>query len=220
MQIDGSEHRRFEPKHTSCTLLVFTDDATSRLMQLRFVPSESTRSYLEALEGYLTEHGCLAAFYLDKYLVFRVSDADAVAAGVAGQDMTKFGRALAELNIEILYASSSQNKGRVERANRTLQNHLVKRLHLEGISTIEAATAFMPGFVERNRLRFALPPARPDNLHRPLKLSLSKPGGILDRRSRSPASRSSTVTRRDIRATRPSTGISTSPSIVRSAWMR
>ena len=42
VQIDGSEHRWFENRGEPCTLLVFIDDATSRLMQLRFVPSEST----------------------------------------------------------------------------------------------------------------------------------------------------------------------------------
>jgi transposase len=41
VQIDGSEHRWFEGRADPCTLLVFIDDATGRLMQLRFVPSES-----------------------------------------------------------------------------------------------------------------------------------------------------------------------------------
>lgn len=53
IQIDGSQHRWFEDRGESCTLLVFIDDATSKLMQLRFVPSESTGSYFEALQGYL-----------------------------------------------------------------------------------------------------------------------------------------------------------------------
>lgn len=48
IQIDGSDHRWFEQRGEPCTLLVFIDDATSRLMQLRFVPSESTGSYFEA----------------------------------------------------------------------------------------------------------------------------------------------------------------------------
>ena len=47
--------------------------------------------------------------------------------------MTQFGRALAELNIEIICANSSQAKGRVERScNRTLQDRLVKELRLAG----------------------------------------------------------------------------------------
>jgi hypothetical protein len=63
--------------------------------------------------------------------------------------MTQFGRALNELNIEILCASSSQAKGRVERTNRTLQDRLVKDLRLAGISTMAAGNAFLPGFIER-----------------------------------------------------------------------
>ena len=116
IQIDGSDHRWFEQRGEPCTLLVFIDDATSKLMQLRFVPSESTDSYFEALSGYLTEHGCPTAFYSDKHTVFRVNRPDAK----GGSGMTQFGRALAELNIEILCANSSQAKGRVERANRKL----------------------------------------------------------------------------------------------------
>ena len=42
VQIDGSGQRWFEDRAEPCTLLVFVDDATSRLMQLRFVLSEST----------------------------------------------------------------------------------------------------------------------------------------------------------------------------------
>ena len=80
-------------------------------MQLRFVPSESTDSYFEALNGYLTTHGCPTAFYSDKHTVFRVNRPDAK----GGSGMTQFGRALAELNIEILCAHSSQAKGLVER---------------------------------------------------------------------------------------------------------
>ena len=66
VQIDGSQHRWFEDRDEPCTLLVFIDDATSKLMQLRFVPSESTSSYFEALQGYLQSHGCPVAFYSDK----------------------------------------------------------------------------------------------------------------------------------------------------------
>jgi hypothetical protein len=118
VQIDGSEHRWFEDRAGPCSLLVFIDDATGRLMQLRFVPSESAFAYFEALQGYLKDHGCPVAFYSDKHSVFRVARKEAK----GGQGMTQFGRALAELNIEILCANSSQAKGRVERVNRTLQD--------------------------------------------------------------------------------------------------
>jgi transposase len=166
VQIDGSEHRWFEDRGDPCSLLVFIDDATGKLMQLRFVRSESAFSYFEALELYLKGHGAPVAFYSDKHSVFRVAKKDAK----GGQGMTQFGRALSELNIEILCANSSQAKGRVERANRTLQDRLVKELRLAEISDMEAGNAFLPGFIEHYNDRFARTPARPENLHRPLNI--------------------------------------------------
>jgi len=84
--------------------------------------------------------------------------------------MTQFGRALAELNVEILCENSSQAKGRVERANRTLQDRLVKELRLAGISSMEDGNAFLEGFIQRYNAKFAKAPAKPDNLHRSLNI--------------------------------------------------
>jgi transposase len=165
VQIDGSEHRWFEDRGPRCTLIVFIDDATGRLVALQFAQSESAFAYFEALKGYLTSHGRPLAFYSDKHSVFRVSKPQAQ----GGQGMTQFGRALSELGIEILCANSSQAKGRVERVNRTLQDRLVKELRLEGISTIKAANAYLPAFIARFNERFASLPARPNDLHRPLE---------------------------------------------------
>ena len=142
-------------------------------MQLRFVASESTFSYFEALEGYLSDHGRPVAFYSDKHTVFRVAQQGAK----SGHGMTQFGRAMNELNIEILCANSSQAKGRVERANRTLQDRLVKELRLAGVSDMEAGNVFLPGFMERYNARFAKVPRRPDDLHRPLN---AEPGRLRD----------------------------------------
>lgn len=175
VQIDGSDHRWFEDRAPPCTLLVFIDDATSTLMQMRFVPSESTFSYFNALEGYLAEHGRPVAFYSDKHSIFRVAKTSAK----SGYGMTQFGRALAELNIEILCASSSQAKGRVERANRTLQDRLVKELRLAGISDMETANAFLPSFMAQHNARFACLPARPEDLHRAVNAPASRVQDIL-----------------------------------------
>jgi transposase len=167
VQIDGSEHRWFEDRNDPCSLLVFIDDATGKLMQLRFVRSESAFTYFEALEIYLKDHGAPVAFYSDKHSVFRVARKDAK----GGQGMTQFGRALCELNIEILCANSSQAKGRVERMNRTLQDRLVKDLRLAGVSSMEDGNAFLPGFMKRHNARFAVTPARSGDLHRPLNIA-------------------------------------------------
>ena len=178
VQIDGSEHRWFEDRGPPCSLLVFIDDATGKLMQLRFVRSESAFTYFEALGLYLRDHGAPVAFYSDKHSVFRVAKKDAK----GGQGMTQFGRALSELNIEILCANSSQAKGRVERMNRTLQDRLVKELRLAGIDTMEAGNAFLPGFMEDYNKRFAIVPARPEDLHRPMNLAPDRLAEILCKR--------------------------------------
>lgn len=178
VQIDGSEHRWFEDRGPPCSLLVFVDDATGKLMQLRFVRSESAFTYFEALALYLTRHGAPIAFYSDKHSVFRVAKKDAR----GGQGMTQFGRALSELNIEILCANSSQAKGRVERMNRTLQDRLVKELRLAGIDTMAAGNAFLPGFMEDYNKRFAIVPARSDDLHRPMNLAPDRLAEILCKR--------------------------------------
>jgi len=135
-------------------------------MHLCFVKSESTFSYFEALQGYLTDHGRPVALYSDKHTVFRVAQQGAK----SGHGMTQFGRALNELNIEILCANSSQAKGRVKRANRTLQDRLLKELRLAGISDMNTANTYLPGFMKRHNTKFAKTPHKSDNLHRALNV--------------------------------------------------
>jgi transposase len=162
IQIDGSDHRWFEDRDAPCTLIVAVDDATGAIQEMRFVPSESTFAYFEMLAGYLRLHGKPVAFYSDKHSVFRVAKADAK----SGHQATQFGRALLELNIEILCANSSQAKGRVERKNRTLQDRLVKEMRLDNVTGMAAGNDWLPGYIQRHNQQFARTPARPDNLHR------------------------------------------------------
>ena len=165
VQIDGCEHWWFEDRAPPCTLLVFVDDATSRLMELRFVASESAFDYFQATRRYLEAHDKPLAFYSDKHSVFRVQRREAA----SGDGYTQFGRALAELGIEIICANAPQAKGRVERAHLTLQDRLVKELRLRGISDVESANAFLPEFVESYNARFARPPRNPKDLHRAVR---------------------------------------------------
>jgi hypothetical protein len=164
IQIDGSEHWWFESRGPRCTLLVYIDDATSRLMHLQFVESESTFDYFAATRAYLERYGKPVAFYSDKHGVFRVNRKDAI----GGDGMTQFGRALHALNIDIICANSSQAKGRVERANGTLQDRLVKEMRLSGIDTIAAGNAFLPAFMEKYNARFAKAPFDDHDVHRAL----------------------------------------------------
>lgn len=164
VQIDGCEHAWFEERAPACTLLVYVDDATSRLMTLHFTASESTFSYYEATRAYIECHGKPGAFYSDRASVFRKTRADK-----SGSRVTQFGRAMYELNIDAFCANSSPAKGRVERAHLTLQDRLVKELRLRGIQTIEAANAYARSFMATYNARFAKPAKSAFDAHRPLR---------------------------------------------------
>jgi len=164
VQIDGSPHDWFEGRAPKCTLLVFVDDATSRLMYLQFVEAETTFNYFAGVRSYLTEFGKPLAFYSDKFGVFRVNIPNAL----SGTGLTQFGRALKELDIELICAHSPQAKGRVERANQTLQDRLTKELRLRGIGTLAAANAYLPEFIVDYNQRFAVAPRLAESAHRPL----------------------------------------------------
>jgi transposase len=165
IQIDGCDHEWFEDRAPRCTLLVYVDDATSRLMELRFVASESTFDYFASTQAYLERHGKPVAFYSDKASIFRANGSEAR----RSDGLTQFGRALSELNIDIICANTPQAKGRVERAHLTLQDRLVKELRLRGLSTPEAANAYAPEFTRNYNGRFAKAPLSDHDVHRPVR---------------------------------------------------
>jgi hypothetical protein len=68
--------------------------------------------------------------------------------------MTQFGRAMHELNIDVLCTNSASAKRRIERSFGTLQDRLTKEMRLEGICTIKAANAFLPKFLEDHIRRY------------------------------------------------------------------
>lgn len=167
VQIDGSPHAWFEDRAPACTLLVYIDDATGRLMELLFVPVETTFNYFAATRRYLDRHGCPVAFYSDQHGIFKVNAKNAL----SGSGMTQFGQAMKALGIEIICAHTPQAKGRVERVNQTLQDRLVKELRLQKISSMEAANAFAPEYMVDFNRRFAVQARSNHDAHRPLSFS-------------------------------------------------
>jgi transposase len=165
VQIDGSDHAWFEARGERCTLLVYIDDATGKLLELLFVPDETFFAYCEASRHYFERYGKPVAFYSDKHGIFRINSEQPI---VTGSGMTQFGRAMKDLDIQIICANSPQAKGRVERANQTLQDRLVKELRLRNLSSIEAGNAYLPEFREDFNRRFAVPARSTHDAHRPL----------------------------------------------------
>ena len=160
VQIDGSPHDWFEDRGPRCTLIVYIDDATSRLLALGFFAAETTEAYMETTRAHLAAQGRPVAYYSDRYGVFRVNKKDREGA------LTQFSRALRTLDIAALQAGSPQAKGRVERANPTLQDRLVKEMRLRGIDDMAAGNAYLPEFMADFNRRFAVAPRNPADAHR------------------------------------------------------
>jgi transposase len=165
VQIDGSDHDWFEGRAPSCTLLVYIDDATGQLLELWFVPEETFFGYCEASRHYFERYGKPVAFYSDKHGIFRVNQPRPLG---TTSGLTQFGRAMQELDVQIICANTPQAKGRIERANQTLQDRLVKELRLRRISDVDSANAFLPEFRTDYNRRFAVVPRSNHNAHRPL----------------------------------------------------
>jgi transposase len=165
VQIDGSDHAWFEERGSRCTLLVYIDDATGQLGELWFVLDETFFAYCEASRHYFERYGKPLAFYSDKHGIFRVNQPRPLGTTIG---LTQFGRAMQELDIQIICANSPQAKGRIERANQTLQDRLVKELRLRGISDIDSANAYLPEFRADFNRRFAVQPRSSHDAHRSL----------------------------------------------------
>jgi transposase len=164
VQIDGCEHHWFEDRSPKCVLLVYVDDATGKLMALRMCESESSFSYFHATRSYLLRHGKPVALYSDKAGVFRVN----AKRPKGGDGFTQFGRAMNDLNIDVICANTPAAKGRVERAHQTLQDRLVKELRLSGISTMDDANRYLPEFMDDYNRRFGRVARNDHDAHRPL----------------------------------------------------
>ena len=164
VQIDGSPHAWFEERGPASTLLVAIDDATGQLVGLLFVEHESFHSYACLVKAYFERYGKPVAFYSDKHGIFRVNQASVS----AGEALTQFGRAMQDLEIQILCANSPQAKGRVERANQTLQDRLVKEMRLRDISNMEQGNRYLAEFIADFNQRFSVPARSQHDAHRPL----------------------------------------------------
>ena len=161
IQIDGSPHDWFEGRAPRCTMIVFIDDATSRVVYARLVPAETSQAYFEGMLAHVGQHGRPLAYYSDRHSIFRVNREDVKA------EPTQVERALKTLDIELICAHSPQAKGRVERVHQTFQDRFTKLLRLEGISELDAANHCLEAYLEAHNQRFARPASDPDDAHRP-----------------------------------------------------
>ncbi|MGH7751536.1 MAG: ISNCY family transposase, partial [Gemmatimonadales bacterium] len=171
LQMDGSAHRWLGPEGPRWCLLGAIDDATGDPVGAIFHEQEDAAGYMEILRQVVMRKGIPAAVYRDRHMIFEVSKRvrSTLEEDFAGSRFpTQVGRLLAELGVESIPAYSPQAKGRVERSWRTQQDRLVSELRLAGVQTMEEANAFLPGYLERYRARFAVAPRSEESAYVPM----------------------------------------------------
>jgi transposase len=173
LQIDSSPFAWLEERGAQADLIGAIDDATGKVLFLHFRPSEDQVGYLLLLRSIAQCYGLPMSLYHDRHTILRSPKQPTLEEQLAGQTpMSQVQRVMAELGIESIAAGSPQAKGRIERLWGTLQDRLTKELRLAGITTEEAANAFLPGFMARYNARFAKPPQDPQSAWVPLPADL------------------------------------------------
>lgn len=179
LQLDGSHHDWFEGRRVVsgpeipyagwAVLMVLIDDATGRVLA-RFYENESWRSAADVFQQYVACYGLPRGLYVDQHSIYRV-DRELTGEEILADRTpeTQFGRAMRELDVELILARSAQAKGRVERMNGTLQDRLVKALRRAKIADLASANAFMEKtFLPELNARFTVAAAQEEDWHRPL----------------------------------------------------
>jgi transposase len=169
-QWDTSEHDWLEGRGPVRYLVRLMDDASSWSWG-RFVERDATPFNMAVLWEYVEKNGRMVDVYTDRDSMFAVPPRPGESKDERRETdrLTQLGRALRELGIGSILAYSPQAKGRIERSFLTAQDRLVKDLRLAGISTMEAANAFLEKeYWPEWNARFARPVQEFPNQHRPL----------------------------------------------------
>jgi hypothetical protein len=160
---DASEPDWLEGRGDDRILISMIDDATSSTLA-RFSPAGTVEAHRDLLGRWLRRHGRPLALYTDRHSIFEPQDK-----GRALPDaVTQFGRAVAELAIELICAHSPQAKGRIERSFGTAQDRWVKELRLTRVVTLDGAHALWERLLPGHNRRFAKAAWQQADAHRPL----------------------------------------------------
>lgn len=159
LQFDGSPHRWFG--HEETCLILGIDDASSDVPYGEFFPGETTLGCMQVLKNIIERKGLFEVLYTDRAGIF---------AGHKRQRFSQVKRALGELGIQVIYASSPEAKGRVENLFGTLQDRLIPEMRLADVQTTSEANAFLNEnyLPNRHNKKFRVQPFSQISAYRPV----------------------------------------------------
>jgi transposase len=167
VQMDGSEHDWFEGRGDRASLMVLIDDATN-WTHAKFFESETTAAAMTVFQEYVGYYGLPRALYVDRDSIYETTrDSTVDEALKDAAPLTQFGRAMKELEVELILAHSPQAKGRVERRHGVFQDRFVKALRLRKICSLEGGNHFLETeFLDELNERFHVEARSATDLHR------------------------------------------------------
>jgi transposase len=167
VQMDGSEHDWFEGRRDRASLMVLIDDATN-WTHAKFFESETTAAAMTVFQEYVGHYGLPRALYVDRDSIYETTrDSTVDEALKDAAPLTQFGRAMKELDVELILAHSPQAKGRVERRHGVFQDRFVKAMRLRKINSLEGANQYLEReFLDELNERFHVEARSAADLHR------------------------------------------------------
>jgi hypothetical protein len=151
----------------------YIDDATGAPLG-KFYPYEGTLPAMDSFKHYIKKRGMPMSVYLDKHTTYKSTKKPSIEDELSNTEpLSQFGRALKELDVEVIYANSPQAKGRIERLFNTFQDRVIKEMRLKGIKTIKEGNEFLKYYLPVYSKRFAVQPANDTDLHRPLPTGIN-----------------------------------------------
>jgi transposase len=136
---DGSRHEWLRRQQHD--LIVTLDDATGAIYSAFLVEEEGTMSSFVGVAEVIARHGLFNSLYTDRGSHYWHTTK--AGGKVDRGNLTQFGRAMAQLGIEMIPAYSPEARGRSERAFGTLQDRLPKELADAAITDLGAANRFL-----------------------------------------------------------------------------
>ena len=156
---DGTPHDWFQ-NGKKFSLHITLDDATGEILSGWFTPTECMLGYCYAFKIMFEKHGLPEVIYADRTSILWTEVED---------NRTQVARMLDELGIELIFANTSQAKGKVEKMNETLQNRLLNDIKRFNIKTYEELNEWFNSFyINYINKKFSYRPKEEENEFVPL----------------------------------------------------
>jgi transposase len=175
-QIDATPYEWLGAEYGKFALHAAIDDATGIVTGAMFTSNECLEGYCRMMMSGIGRYGVPMALYSDRHTIFRSPKASlTVDEELDGQriSLTNFGKAMVDLGIEHIKATTPQAKGRVERLWETLQDRLPVELRLLGVEDINGANEALASVIDKHNRNYSVVPAENADAYCPLDASVS-----------------------------------------------